>query len=230
MIFEQIMNGSSASFGETVAVIVFMAIISILSITLREYVRARVTAKLGGEAKATLNPINSLNIPNAISVIILAFFSVSWTKPQKPSLSAGKNALIAVSAPLTNIILALASMLVYDILYIINVNIYVATEAYPTVLIWISMFFSSAVLVNLGYALFSILPVPGTDGGLLIAQIMPEKIREKFLYFDKFSYIVLFFLALIASRSGVSATIINTAATSVESVFLAVFSFMFPVN
>lgn len=230
MIFEQIMNGSSASFAETVTVIVFMAVISILSITLREYIRARVTSKLGGEATATLNPLKALTPQNIISVVILAFFSVSWTKPQKPRLSAGKNALTALSALLTNIGLALGCMLIYDILYVINVNIYVATEVYPTVLMWIAMFFSSGVLVNLGYALFSVLPIPGTDGGILVAQLLPEKIREKFLYFDKFSYMILFFLALIASRSGIATAIINEAATTAEYLFLSVLNLIFPVN
>ena len=65
MIFDQIMNGSSASFADTVAVIVFMAVISILSITLREYVRARLTVKLGGEATASINPLKQINISNA---------------------------------------------------------------------------------------------------------------------------------------------------------------------
>ena len=230
MIFDQIMNGSSASFADTVAVIVFMAVISILSITLREYVRARLTVKLGGEATASINPLKQVNISNVISIIILAFFSVSWTKQKRTELSAGKNALIALSAPFTNIVTALACMLIYDILYVINVNIYVATEVYPTVLMWISMFFSSGVLVNLGYALFSLLPIPGTDGGLIIAQILPEKIREKFLYFDKFSYIVLFFLVLIASRSGIAASIINEIAMTAEYLFLSLMNLIFPVN
>ena len=229
MIFEYIMNGSSASITETAIVIVFMAIIAFLSITAREYVRSLVTVKFGGEAVKTLNPLKAVNLPNIFSVIILAFFSVSWTKPPKPNLSAGKNAVIALSAPLTNIAIAIASMLIYDILYVISVNFYVATETNPIVLIWISMFFSSSVLVNISYALFGLLPIPGTDGGLLIAQLFPEKIRERFLYFDKFSYIVLLFIALIASRSGIAGIVINTIASTMEAPFLALMNLIFPV-
>lgn len=230
MIFEYILNGSSASFAETAIVIVFMAVIAFLSIMLREYVRACVTVKLGGEAEKTLNPLKTLTGPNIFSVIVLALFSVSWIKPKKPVLSAKNNALIALAGPLTSIVIALASMFIYDILYIISVNFYVATESNPIVLIWISMFFSSSVLVNIAYALFGLLPIPGTDGGLLIAQLFPEKVREKFLYFDKFSYVILLFIALIASRSGIAGTVLNAVASTIETPFLSLMSLIFPVS
>ena len=124
MIFEYILNGSSASFAETAIVIVFMAVIAFLSIMLREYVRACITVKLGGEAEKTLNPLKTLTGPNIFSVIGLALFSVSWIKPKKTVLSAKNNALIALSGPLTSLVIALASMFIYDILYIISVNCY----------------------------------------------------------------------------------------------------------
>ncbi len=231
MIFEYIMDGSSASLTESVVMIVFMAVAALFCIALRNYVRARVTVKLsGGDEKVKFDLLKALNLPNIISVVILAIFSVSWTRTPKSELTRGKNVLIALSAPLTSFVLAAANMLIYQILYVIEINIYVAEEEYPTVLLWISLFFSSCILVNIAYTIFGLIPIPGTDGGLVIAQILPENMRKKFLDFDRFSYLVLLFIAIISARSGFGSTVISTVATAVQTPFLALSNLLFPIN
>jgi len=227
VIIEYIMNGTSTSFAEGTIVLILMIIIAFLSITIREYVRSCLTLKFGGNAEKSLNPLKTVTLTNIFSVIVLALFSVSWIKPKNPDLSRGKNILVALSAPITNFVFAVISMLIYVILYVINTNITLQTEKVPVVLVWISMFFSVCILVNLGYAIFDLLPVPGTSGGLAVAQFLPDKAREKFLYFDKFSYMILLFIAIVGSRSGITGSVINAVATALETPFLALSNLLF---
>lgn len=227
MIIEYILNGTSASLAEGAVVLILMIITAFLSITIREYVRSSIVLRFGGTAQKTLNPLKAVTLPNCFSVIILALFSVSWIKPKNPGLTRGKNIIAAISAPLTNFLIAVLSMIIYVILFVISTNITVQTEKAPEILIWISMFFSICILVNIAYALFDLIPLPGTSGGLILAQILPEKARDRFLYFDKFSYMILLFIAIAASRSGVAGSVINSVATSLEQPLLALANLLF---
>ena len=230
MILELIMNGSSSSLAETIVVIVLTLIVALLTITLREYVRDRFTVKLGGSANPTLNPLKHINTHGIFSVVVLALFSASWIKAKNPGLSKGKNVIVALSAPLTNFIVAFVSVFLYDILRVINVNIYIQNENAPTALIWISMFFSTCVLVNLAYGLFDLIPVPGTNGGIILAQLFSEKTGEKFLSYEKYSYIILLFIAAVSARSGFTASALNAVATVMETPFVALSNLLFPAQ
>ncbi len=230
VILELILNGSSASFAETLAVIVFTVIAALLSITIREYVKARITVKMGGSAMATLNPIKQINFGNLISVVLMTVFSASWIKAKHPGLSRGKSIAAALSAPITNLVIAFISVLLCDVIRLINVEIYSQTESTPFILIWVSMFFSTCVLVNIAFAVFDILPIPGTNGGIILSCLLPEKAGEKFLSFEKYSYIILLFIVIVCARSGVTATVVNAIATAMETPFLALFNLLFPAQ
>ena len=230
MILELIMGGAGASFGETVAVIILTLVIALLSITFREYVKDRVTVKLGGNASPSLNPAKHLNIQDLFSVAVIALFSASWVKAKNPGLSLGKTVSAALSAPAANLAVAFVSVFIYSVLDRINAAIITHTESPSVVIIWIAMIFQICVLVNIAYALFDLIPVPGTNGGLVLAQLLPEKATEKFLYFDKFSYIVLLFLVVVFARSGITETVVNAVATAMQTPFVALFNLLFPIG
>ena len=230
MILELIMNGSAASFAETLIIILFTLIIAFFSIILREYVKDRVTVKLGGKASPSLNPISRPILSDIFSVAVLAVFSGSWVKAKNPGLSRGKTVAAALSAPITNLVAAFISIFIYDALRLVEVAIYTNTESRPLSLIWISMFFSTCVLINIAYAVFDMLPVPGTNGGLIISCIFPEKAAEKYLSFDKFSYIVLLFIVIVAARSGITSTVVDAVADFMETPFVALSNLLFPIQ
>ncbi|MBQ6052830.1 MAG: site-2 protease family protein [Clostridia bacterium] len=230
MILELIMGGSSASFGETLAVIIITLVIALLSITFREYVKDRVAVKLGGNAAPSLNPAKHLNISDLFSVALTVLFSASWIKAKNPGLSRERTVAAALSAPIANLALAFVSVFIYSILDRINVAITTQTENQSVVIIWIAMIFQTCVLVNIAYAVFDFIPIPGTNGGLIIAQLLPEKAAEKFLYFDKFSFVVLLFLVIVFARSGVTATVVNAVATAMQTPFVALFNLIFPIG
>ncbi len=230
MILELIMNGSSASFAETLVLIFLTIIIAFFSIILREYIKDRITVKLGGKASPSLNPFARPIVSDLFSVAVLAVFSGSWIKAKKPELSRGKTVAAALSAPITNLIAAFVSVFICDVLRLIEVAVYTNTESRPLVLIWISMFFSICVLVNTAYAVFDLLPVPGTNGGIIVSCLLPEKAAEKFLSFDKFSYIVLLFIVIVAARSGVTSAVVDAVADFMETPFVALSNLLFPVQ
>ena len=230
MILELIMNGSSASFAETLILILLTLITAFFSIILREYVKDRITVKLGGYAAPSLNPFARPIVSDLFSAAILTVFSGSWVKAKNPVLSRGKTVVAALSAPITNLLVAFISIFLYDVLRLIDVAIYTNSESHPLILIWISIIFSTCVLVNIAYAIFDILPIPGTNGGIILSCFLPEKTAEKFLSFDKFSYIILLFIIIVAARSGVTAAAVDAVADFMETPFVALSNLLFPVQ
>ena len=69
-----------------------------------------------------------------------------------------------------------------------------------------------------------------TNGGIILSCFLPEKTAEKFLSFDKFSYIILLFIIIVAARSGVTAAAVDAVADFMETPFVALSNLLFPVQ
>jgi len=227
MIADFILNGTNTTPVQTVIMLIMLIVGAFLSITVHEYAHA----KISGESKPSLNPLKQLTVSNILSVILLAILSVSWTKSPNVNkeLPKGKRILIALSGIAANLIVAIVCVFIYEILVVIGANIYASNYTLGSVYMWIETFFSEMVLINIAYAVFNLIPVPSTDGGLVVSSLLSEKASEKFDSFGRFGYIILVFLAVIAFRSGASEIIINLVANAIEAPFLAIFNLIFPV-
>ena len=214
---------------------VFLLIAFVLAVTVHEYFHNLAKYKFGDtsvkdEKKLTLNPLKQLRLSNIAPFFMTLFFSFCWLKPTKSHFSKGKNAVVAVSGPLSNLVFAVAAILFYDIIYVISVHLYVSADIVSNIIIYFQSFLSSVVLVNLALFVFNILPLPGLDGGEAIAQLFKEDTAEKFLGLSKYTYIIYLFLIIFLSRAGIASLITSAIATAVETPILALFSILFEVN
>jgi len=55
--------------------------------------------------------------------------------------------------------------------------------------------------VNVGLGIFNLIPVPPLDGSKVLAEFLPLKARIKFLQFERFGWVVLFFLIYFGNLS-----------------------------
>lgn len=151
----------------------------LISMTLHELMHGFVAYKLGddtakNEGRLTLNPLKHLDLVYSIIVPLVmvltggAVFGGAKPVPVNSRNLKGKEwgmALVALAGPLTNIVLALLGFIVLEVI----------CPSFGEVFDTIIAYF---IYVNLGFAVFNMIPIPPLDGSRLLYAIAPDKVRE----------------------------------------------------
>lgn len=173
------------------------AVAALIALTVHEFSHALIAYKLGdGTARSfgrlSLNPLKHLDPIGTLSMI---FFRVGWAKPVPINARNFKNpkrgfALSALAGPISNIILALFTSLLFIVICAAVPEGFLAYKGYypdgdfglkllSTTLQFIIVFFT----VNIGLGIFNLLPIPPFDGSRILYTILPPK-----LYFGVMRY------------------------------------------
>ena len=200
-----------------------------LSMTLHEAMHAFVgywlgddTAKL--EGRLTLNPVKHIDpfltilLPLILAIIGAPIFGGAKPVPFRPDKVKGGDwgaALIALAGPLTNLFIAF-------IVFGIGVLSGVIVEEGVRVSL-AGTIISTGIMVNLGFFIFNMLPIPPLDGSRAVYAIAPDFIRNGMRLIEQFGLVFIFALVLIGS------SFLGTFMTEVMSFFLNVFSGIFRV-
>lgn len=190
----------------------------LLSMTLHEAMHGFVAYWLGDETarlegRLTLNPLRHIDpfltivLPVMLAIAGLPIFGGAKPVPFNPrNLRYGEwgVALVAAAGPLTNLLIAFVCY-----------GLYVATgDTQDTA---IGMILSVATLVNLGFFVFNILPIPPLDGSRVMYALAPEFIRRGMEFIERYGLIVVFLLVLLAGP--VLGTLLQSAITGILRIF-----------
>lgn len=127
------------------------------------------------EGRLTLNPVKhiepftSIILPLMLSMMGAPIFGGAKPVPintRNLKWGAWGMALVGVAGPVTNILLAFITFLIGHF----TGGMYVGG-------LW-SFFFVEMVFVNLGFAVFNLLPIPPLDGSRVLYAIAPDGVRE----------------------------------------------------
>ncbi len=190
---------------ETAIEIFSKIVIILLVLPIHEFAHAWAAHKMGDDTAAysgrlTLNPLSHIDIIGAICLMLTPF---GWAKPvpvnphkfKKPRLGM---ALTAAAGPISNLIVAFISMIVYRIvvsLPSVN-NMYYSSEITPVIIILYILYFM--VSVNIGLAVFNLSPIPPLDGSKIVSYFTSAK-------FDRWIYehqmiVNIVFISIVLSR------------------------------
>ncbi len=152
------------------------------------------TAKMAG--RLTLNPIKHLDPVGSVLVPILLIVSHSpfpfgWARPvpvNERNLEGGKKALILVAAAgvLANLLVAV----IFGILIRVMVVIGLENQAF----IYIS---SIIVLINIGLAIFNLIPVPPLDGSKILLSLLPARMFSFIRFVESYALILVVLLVIV---------------------------------
>lgn len=165
---------------DVLGIVIVLGVI-LVSMILHELAHGLVAYALGDttakeEGRLTLNPIKHIDPVFSVAVPLILYLTggpiFGGAKPvpvNSRNLKFGVwgMALVAIAGPLTNFILALVAFLIGYNLGIFTTYSGVVTEI-----------FVNLVMVNLGFFVFNILPIPPLDGSRVLYAIAPDGARE----------------------------------------------------
>lgn len=176
--------------------ILFLARLFVVFCTLpvHEYAHAFVADKLGDKTarlsgRLTLNPMAHIDILGAIMILFVGF---GYAKPVPVNPRNFKNpkkgmAITALAGPFSNILMAVVFMFLSNVLSLFGSSLFV--QAFY-------VFFSFAASINIGLAVFNLIPIPPLDGSRVLELLIPDKYYYKFAQYERYIVIVIFALII----------------------------------
>jgi Zn-dependent protease len=179
----------------------------LLAITFHEGAHALV-ARLRGDdtasrlGRVTLNPLKHIDpfgtvlLPGML-LLMQAPFLFGYAKPvpvneRKLFHPRIDGMLVSAAGPAMNLVLALVAALA----------LHLVSYAPATAGDWLEQNFENAILLNVGLALFNLLPIPPLDGGRILTGLLPRPLAVPFSRLEPYGMIILIGLLLLPPLLG----------------------------
>ncbi len=179
---------------EMIARIALLAVPVLFSITFHEvchgYAAYRFgdpTAKMAG--RLTLNPLPHIDIVGLI--VLLVTSRIGWAKPVPVDVRYFKHPRrdmmwVALAGPASNLCLAVLAAVVFKFVG--------PVPAQDSVMFPLIKMLEITVWINVGLAVFNLLPIPPLDGGHIIEGLLPARHVQAWKEFERYGFIILIVL------------------------------------
>ena len=185
--------------------IITKILIIFLVLPIHECAHAWAAHKMGNETAAysgrlTLNPLAHIDILGALCLLITGF---GWAKPVPINPLKFKKqrfgiAITAAAGPLSNLAVSFIAMIIYRIVLSLpgGSGYFLSSAGDITggfVILYILQFF---ILVNIGLAIFNLIPIPPLDGSKIISYFTSAKL-DRWIYEHQLIVNAVFFAVII---------------------------------
>ena len=192
-----LLSGGNFSIVEFIVGLLLRLPIVMLALSLHETAHGYVALKLGDPTaqnfgRLTLNPTKHFD---PIGFLCMVLFGFGWAKPVPINTRYFKNpkrgmALSAAAGPISNLLLAL----IFATLWRIELEIapeYFTNEFLYNVFYWIQEILIAGITLNVGFAVFNLIPIPPFDGSRIFLVLLPEDLYFKIMRYERQLYAVL---------------------------------------
>ena len=183
---------------------VISALVVLLTLTIHEYAHAYAAYKMGDPTarnlgRLTLNPIKHID---PVGAICMVFFHVGWAKPVPINARNFKNprkgfAITALAGPGINIIISF----IFAFFYLLFLS-FISSVAFESEFLFnlsrnFLLFLYLMHVINLGIAIFNLIPIPPLDGSRILSLLLPPKYyfaimrRERTIYFVLLGWLII---------------------------------------
>lgn len=191
------------------------AVLIFVMLPIHEFAHAFAATKLGDNTarwngRLTLNPMRHLDV---FGTVMLVLVGIGYAKPvpvnpynfRKPKRDM---ALTALAGPLSNLLMAVVSVGIFRLILLLtgttieaNGMIYVNNPVVYNIIQYSNIIFIQVFAsINIGLAVFNLLPIPPLDGSRIFGAILPDKwvyTMERYQMYISFGLMVLLFAGLL---------------------------------
>ncbi len=186
-----IFSGQPISMASIVSQILATLFIIFCILPLHECAHGWVAYKLGDntakyQGRITLNPITSIDPAGALFLLLFGF---GWAKPVPVDTRYFKNpkrdmAITALAGPVSNLLASFVGALIY-------VGIWIATKE-STLPEFVNRFFGAYISINVGLAVFNLIPLPPLDGSKILGAFLSNKTLYNYYRYQNIIVMVAF--------------------------------------
>lgn len=181
-----------------IRILILSALATLITLSIHEFSHALAAYKLGDNTakymgRLSINPIKHLDPAGALCMI---FFRFGWAKPVPIDPRNFKNpkrdfALSALAGPLSNLIFAFFSSFIYLLAYALLKDIYFSNDFLYHIAQNTLDFLYVFHKINVGLAIFNMIPIPPLDGSKILNAVLPPKLYFKVMKYERTIYFVL---------------------------------------
>ncbi len=171
----------------------------LIALTFHEVAHGWVSKKQGDPTpdmmgRLTLNPLAHLD---PIGALLMLFTGFGWAKPVEINPRYYKDpkkgmALTALAGPVTNFLLAVASMLIYAICFII----YAKTGALANAIGYIASYAIQFASLNLCFMVFNFIPIPPLVGSRILGLFLSNSAYFRLQQYERYSFMLIILLSV----------------------------------
>ena len=178
-------------------------IIIFLVMPLHELAHGYLSYKLGDDTakrqgKLRLNPLEQVDPWGAVFILL---FNFGWAKPipvdtrnfKKPRIY---TALVSLAGPFSNLLAAFSGALLYNTLFLFRYSFS------QNILALLELFLKSFIFINIGIAVFNLIPIPPLDGSKILEAFLPSRIRDRYYQNQGLFNILIMVLLFVGVLSG----------------------------
>jgi len=166
--------------------------ILLLALSVHEYAHAWAAVRLGDgtprwDGRLTLNPLAHLDPIGLLALVLTRRFG--WAKPVRvnPMNLANREAgmvMVSLAGPGANVVLAILLSAMIKLIY----GAYGFRREATALLV---MALDQGVWINLGLAVFNLIPIPPLDGSKILAAVLRGDAARVYYRLEQYSYIIL---------------------------------------
>lgn len=210
---------------DVIAYILSSIVVIFLTLPVHEWAHAYSATRLGDptpryQGRLTLNPFAHIDYIGALSILLCG---VGWAKPVNINTRNFKNpkwdmALTALAGPVSNLVVAFISLFILGAV----LNFVSSTT---TAVLFICSFLFYIANINVGLAVFNLIPIPPLDGSRLLSAFLPNRLYYKLMQYER----ILFYVVLALIITGVLGGPINTATSAILDLFMNLIDLIFSI-